>query len=297
MFLSVVLHGAFAGLFAVIMIASQPLGDKLMIAAAFSVEETQPDSIDFATTELQAELPAESTDPMPTISALASTAQTELPEMNVADAAFPAIDMAELSPTGGDRTGRRPRGLGGGRKGSAAGPGKDGSGGTGMTSFFGKEVQANSVAFVIDASSSMYGRRFSRARKELEKALSTLKPDQRFFVVFYTDQTFPQFYPDNVVALINADSNAIDSVVRWIKRSGTQGGTRPQEAMAITLGLKPDVVFFLSDGQIPIETPEIIRQVNRGSKIHTITFGSDVGGTVMQQIAVNNGGTYQFVPD
>lgn len=153
------------------------------------------------------------------------------------------------------------------------------------------------MAFVIDASKSMSGMRFHPAKLELVNALGKLQPKQRFFVVFYTNQTYPMFFPDNTIELIEASQRNLGRVFNWIDQSQVQGGTEPQLAMALTLKLKPDVVFFLFDGDIPFETQGIVKFNTGGSAVQTITFGSDVGAKIMRQIALRNDGEYRFIPD
>jgi hypothetical protein len=128
-------------------------------------------------------------------------------------------------------------------------------------------------------------------------SLRALNANQRFFVIFYTDQTYPQFYPNNLISLIMADRTNISNILSWMERSQTQGGTEPQEAVAISLGLKPDVMFFLSDGEIPLNTRHIVQQANRGTAIHTIAFGSNAGGHILKQIATDTRGTHRFTGD
>jgi len=61
--------------------------------------------------------------------------------------------------------------------------------------------------------------------------------------------------------------------------------------------LKPDVVFLLSDGDIPPETRAIVTRENKRSVIHTIALGSNKGAVVMKQIAAENKGEFKFIPD
>jgi len=132
---------------------------------------------------------------------------------------------------------------------------RNGQSGTGDaesgTSFFGKTVAAKSVAYVIDASGSMQGPRFVRARMELVNALMKMKKTQEFFIVFYTDQTYPLFWPQSVVSLIPANAENLKKTGLWLELARTSDGTQPQEAMSLALSLKPDVIFLLSDGDIP----------------------------------------------
>ena len=209
-------------------------------------------------------------------------------------ASLPGVQSPTSENTGGAKQGN---GIIAGKIGSGVGAAESDNKGKGKVSFFGKEVQANTVAFVIDASKSMSGMRFQRAKMELVNALGKLQPEQRFFVVFYTHETYPMFFPDYTIELIEASQRNLGRVFNWIEQSQVQGGTQPQVAIALTLKLKPDVVFFLSDGDIPFETQGIVKFNNGGSAVHTITFGSDVGAKIMRQIALRNDGEYRFVPD
>lgn len=262
--------------------------------ALFALEEADGGDLDFGNAEVEIDLPNEHANPLPEIMSSATIPLTAMTESPVALRSLPSVES-----TSSDKSGGAKRGNGEieGKAGTIDGAGENDRKGQGKVTFFGKEVQANSVAFVIDASKSMSGTRFQRARTELLNALNKLEPNQTFFVVFYTNETFPMFFPDNTIKLIPADQTNRQRVFNWIEQSQAQGGTQPQLAIALTLKLKPDVVFFLSDGDIPVETQGIVKYHNEGTAVHTITFGSDVGSRIMRQIALRNSGEYRFIPD
>jgi DNA-directed RNA polymerase subunit RPC12/RpoP len=183
------------------------------------------------------------------------------------------------------------------KKGRGRGKGEGEGDGNGGTSFFGKTLTVDSIAYVIDASGSMQGARFRRARQELVKALKEMRPEQRFYIVFYTDQTYPLYWPNSVAELQPATPFNLQKTGFWLEKAQTSGGTEPQEAMRIALALKPDVVFLLSDGDIPPETRAIVMQENKQSVIHTIALGSNKGAVVMKQIAAEHKGEFKFIPD
>lgn len=178
--------------------------------------------------------------------------------------------------------------------GATSGSGTSGEGGA---SFFGCRTQAESIAFVLDASGSMNGPRFVRALTELDRSLRELQPEQTFYIVFFTDQTFPLFWPNSQFQLLQATQRNVTQARAWLRMCRTDGGTKPMRALNLALRLKPDVVYFLSDGDIPPKTRDVARNVNHGSIIHTIALGADDGAEVMHQIADDNQGTYRFVPD
>lgn len=211
-----------------------------------------------------------------------------LPPSDIGDRPSTESDVRKTNdlPSRGDRSsGRSGAGMNSGR------------GGGGRAAFFGQTVPAKSVAYVVDASASMSGARFTRAVNELALALRNLDEDQTFFVVFYTDDSFPLFWPKPRIELISATKQNIRLTMNWLKRSMTKGGTQPQQAMKLALSLKPEVLFLLSDGQIPQETCDLVREQNQGTTIHTIALGSAVGAEALMQIATEHRGQHRFIPD
>ena len=277
-----------------IVIASLPAEISSPIDATFTEDDADGGSMDLGNAYIDIELANENANPVRDMVASATMPMTVIPESTVASPSLPSVQSPAAESSGGARRGS---GKTSGKSGTGIGAEVSDKKGKGNVSFFGKEVQANTVAFVIDASKSMSGLRFQRAKLELVNALGKLKPEQRFFVVFYTNETYPMFFPDNTIELIEASQRNLGRVFHWIEQSQVQGGTQPQVAIAMTLKLKPDVVFFLSDGDIPFETQGVVKYNNGGSAVHTITFGSDVGAKIMRQIAVRNHGEYRFIPD
>ena len=211
------------------------------------------------------------------------TFSSEMPELRLP---APAEENSNVKSKSGSSKRGRGRGKGD----------KDGDG-HGGTSFFGKTLAVDSIAYVIDASGSMQGARFRRARQELVKALKEMRPEQQFYIVFYTDQTYPLYWPNSVAELQAATPFNLQKTGLWLEKAQTSGGTEPQQAMRIALALKPDVVFLLSDGDIPAATRAIVLQENARSVIHTIALGSNKGAVVMNQIAAENNGEFKFIPD
>jgi hypothetical protein len=95
-------------------------------------------------------------------------------------------------------------------------------------------------------------------------------------------------------------SSTMSKLKAWLRDVGPSGGTQPMPAfrMAFGLDVRPDVIFFLSDGEIPGETVELVRQVNaRGKRvtINTIAFGDDAGAAQLRQIAQESDGQFRQV--
>lgn len=179
--------------------------------------------------------------------------------------------------------------------GAADGPTRRGAAGGGVR-FFGTQGEGRSFVFIVDCSGSMRGRRITRARRELAKAIGKLRPYQKFFVFFYNDTAIPLFDDYSDADLLTATPQWKRRAVHWVKTRPAGGGTAPAEAFHRALAMRPDVVFFLTDGEIPEDSREVARQANRhGAAIHTTGFQSREGELMLRGIARDSGGFYRYV--
>jgi len=171
------------------------------------------------------------------------------------------------------------------------------SGGEGpQIGFFGTRAGGATFAFVVDSSGSMRGKRFERACAELKRSLRELQSWQQFAVVFYNDNAIPLFYPDSATRLYPASRTTRNRAYRWISRLQAGGSTEPAEALQQALDLRPDVIFFLTDGEIPPEARAVVQAANRYNTIvHTIAFESREGEAILKAIAYDNKGRYRYV--
>ena len=165
------------------------------------------------------------------------------------------------------------------------------------TVFFGSGARADTVVFVVDMSGSMSGPRFDRAVDELIRSLNAMGPTQKFFVFFFNGETHPMLGMRSA-ALMSATPANRAKVIKWIKTLHPDADTAPEEALKRALQLKPQVIFFLTDGEIPPMTRETAKEFNHDHKtvIHTIAIGTEEGAEMLRAIAQDNGGKYHFVP-
>jgi len=176
----------------------------------------------------------------------------------------------------------------------AGGHGKGGGGvGSGI---FGGVRDGKSFAYVVDASGSMSGNRMTRVLEELRDSVNSLEETHRFFVVFFNKHTYAMMWPKIEKRLITADRRNKDRVLGWAFTVQPQEETEPQRALRMALDLKPDIVFFLTDGDIPEETLRIVKKYrSRGTSVHTICVGEDAVVPVMQKIAEVGQGAFLMV--
>ncbi|MEM7229934.1 MAG: hypothetical protein AAF432_14085 [Planctomycetota bacterium] len=192
--------------------------------------------------------------------------------------------------------GARPR-LGGAGAGDGDSPSL-GGGGAGAT-FFGVSSRGTRFAYIVDRSSSMErGRRITIAKEELVQSLRGLPDYAQFYVVFYsTEIVIP---PIQRNGWLTARSSVVGRFARWLESVDADGGTTPEPAFVqlFSLPVKPDVIFFLTDGEIPGRTVPALRAMNNGSRkviINTISFGDAASQELLKQIAVDSGGTWTHV--
>lgn len=202
----------------------------------------------------------------------------------------PDIQSTSLLPT-------NEHGAGGAGKGSGTGIGN--GIGSGKIEFFGTRGTGNSVVYVVDISGSMLeNNRFETARDELLRSLERLSKLQRFYVVFYNHEAIPLFYSERPKKLLVATPAAKTRARKWIMEElQPHGGTQPIAALEIALRLHPDIIYLMTDGEIPPETREFLKQNNKKrTVIHTIAFQSVDGQLILKQIAEDQRGTFRFVP-
>lgn len=182
------------------------------------------------------------------------------------------------------------------------------SGGEASMAFCGVEGGGQHFVYLVDSSGSM-GSAFESARLELIRSVSMLAPDQRFYVVFFDEEpdymrlSDPQ--RDEPHSVFATPENK-QRLARWAMTIRMDRGRAPYEPLRFALGLRPDVIFMLSDGEFPQRIEDQLREENRLenlfgdtgpiSIIHTIGYHSREGEARMRRIAEQNGGQYRYVP-
>jgi len=185
---------------------------------------------------------------------------------------------------------------------------------TAKTQFCGVDGGGNHFVYLVDSSGSMRDG-FQSARDELLASIDQLKPDQRFYVVFFDDDpAYMRLSDPNVdeSASVMATPENKKRLRAWAMTVQMDKGRAPYDILPFALTLRPDVIFLLSDGEFPARIEEILREQNHEenlfgesgpiSIVHTIRYhglegevGKDAEAT-MVKIAKENGGQYRHVP-
>lgn len=116
--------------------------------------------------------------------------------------------------------------------------------------FFGAKGGGDCFVFVVDNSGSMQGGRLETTLLELQRAVGRMSAKQRFYVIFYSDQAYPMFYPRGEPLPVPATRDNKQRLSQWLRTVEMCVGGKILDAMEMATALEPSVVFLLSDGEI-----------------------------------------------
>ena len=200
--------------------------------------------------------------------------------------------------------------------------------GKATTAFCGQQATGQRFAFILDMSGSMEGARWATCTRELKSALDglagirldnasfVLENQAEFFVILFSSGVTE---PPGQAGWTNVDQSGIAEVMAWVATIHPSGGTYPGPAFerVFSLSSPPDVVYFLTDGELfGFSPPDCARlrlaatssdsasglgklfsfgDDSPSTVINTISLDSDESASVLQEIAAESGGQYVHV--
>jgi DNA-directed RNA polymerase subunit RPC12/RpoP len=218
---------------------------------------------------------------------LEDTLEVETPSPTLAASDSTSLNISELMP--GAAAG------GGGVEVGLAGLGGGGALGEGA-SFMGVFSKGSRFCIIADNSGSMSGAKLEHVKAEILETITTIKGRGRFQVIFFNTRAVP--FPG---AGWRHPQNDRSDLANWLQSVTPGGGTNPLPAFQVALSMnpRPDVIFFMTDGQFEADVaPQVALLNGRGSErvvINTISFVDRSGEPDMQKIASDSGGKYRFV--
>lgn len=177
-------------------------------------------------------------------------------------------------------------------------------GGTALTGVFGLQGEGHKFVYVFDRSGSMDGHGGApliAAKNELINSLQDLGQTHQFQIIFYNEE--PRIFNPSGQAgrLVFGTEQNKNLARRFVGSVTASGATRHVEALEMALRLGPDVIFFLTDADEPRMTPQDlarIAQMNQGTAINTIEFGTDArpeSDNFITRLARQNGGQHVYI--
>ena len=179
----------------------------------------------------------------------------------------------------------------------------EGDGEKATTMFFGVSGSGSRFIYVLDRSDSMNGPPLSAAKRETIRSISTLGESQSFQIVIYNNR--PSYASPRGQAFWMLPGN--DSMKQWatqyIRSIPAHGGTEHYDALKLALKLEPDVIFLLTDANIPQLRRSRLDEIRvlcerAGTTIHAVEFGTEVvapEGSFLRTLAAENGGEYRYL--
>lgn len=139
--------------------------------------------------------------------------------------------------------------------------------------FFGTVGGGSSICYLCDNSRSYEDGGFETVVGELLRSVASLSPEQSFFVVFFSDEAYPMFFPDVVDELMPATAENKQRLQLWLSGVETRtGGQGLRDAVALVETLQPASVCLLSDGDHSASLIERLISADLGETVVN-TFG------------------------
>jgi Ca-activated chloride channel family protein len=165
-----------------------------------------------------------------------------------------------------------------------------------------EKVLPKDVAFVLDTSGSMAGKKLEQAKKALQFCIANLNDNDRFEIIRFSTEVEPLF--DKLVDATDANREKANKFVKDLKPIG---GTAIDDALSRALSLQSDrggrpfVVVFLTDGQPTMGTTdpkaivEHVKAKSAGTRIFSFGIGTDVNTHLLDNIAEETRAFNQYV--
>jgi Ca-activated chloride channel family protein len=166
-----------------------------------------------------------------------------------------------------------------------------------------KTILPKDVAFVLDTSGSMAGKKLEQAKKALRFCVENLNDNDRFEIIRFSTEVEPLF--DKLVAVNDANREQANNFIKDLKPFGA---TAIDEALQKALALRPKqgdrpfVIIFLTDGMPTIGTTDEnqiianVKQANAGrTRVFCFGIGTDVNTHLLDRITEETRAASQYV--
>jgi hypothetical protein len=176
-----------------------------------------------------------------------------------------------------------------------------------VTEFFGQMTYSRKICYVVDCSGSMQGM-FSPVRARLKNSISSLQPDQYFYIIFFRGD---KLLESGTGRLTRASNRAKQAAQKFIDTAQPSGPTNAlnalKRAMQITdaSNRPPELIYFLTDGfdlqtddgsTLAKEVETLRKKLAAPTTINTIGFWTAASDAqILKTIAQTSNGSFTNV--
>lgn len=169
------------------------------------------------------------------------------------------------------------------------------------TSFFGVAGNAYKVVYVVDVSNSLMMTLDQQIAAEMKRAIRGLAASQQFHLILATPLRVIEFGPRRLVYATAANKQAaIQFIEANVRPTQDRGIHAPVEGLRRAFDIRPELVYFLSDGDFLLEDERAAlknlvseKSPNGEIKLTTLGFGSGDRG-LLEQLARQTGGNFRY---
>jgi len=162
--------------------------------------------------------------------------------------------------------------------------------------FFGVETIGQRFAFILDRSGSMHGARWNACLDQFERALQSMPAHAEFVVLLFTTDVDER---PNASGWASAHPDNVRDALNWVRSMRPGGGTAAAPAFehAFGLGVPPDVIFFLTDGDIAGFAPTDYMRMSNGAPtiLNTIALECGTSAEALNELAQATGGQFTMI--
>jgi len=164
------------------------------------------------------------------------------------------------------------------------------------------DTPGHTFVFLLDRSKSMGENGLNvleAAKAELMKAAGKLQSNHRFQIIAYDDKTV---FVGPQRQLLKPSAETMRQVGEYLQGVYAARGTSHTNALSVAIGLRPDVIFLLTDAGLPTPAAGEIAQILAFAKdkttVHCIQFGNEPAGAIAEfllDLAEQTGGQARFL--
>ncbi len=178
-------------------------------------------------------------------------------------------------------------------------------GGSGMmgprSSFAGTGGSATRLVYILDHSGSMVDS-FDFLRMEVLRSVNKLVPVQSFAVIMYSEDV-TVLGPEKLMDATAPNKQSFKDKIELIRAAGDNDNKLDpfEKAFRKAFAMKPELIYFLTDGAFDPKLVEVIQELNKDRKvvINTLAFIRDDPKYIdqLRKMATDNKGQYKLVKE